>query len=96
MRRRLFGIIAALFVAIAGVCAFASPAFAGEGGYLHVESETAGDITLAVSYNDSVAGQPLTLHVSASGGSGQYKYYMSAPLYFDTDGSYDSVMGPAH
>ena len=96
MRKRLFGIIAALFVAIAGACAFASPAFAGEGGYAHVESETAGDVTLAVSYTDPVAGQPLTLHVSASGGSGQYKYYMSAPFYFDTDGSYDSVMDPAH
>ena len=96
MRKRLFGIIAALFVAIAGVCAFASPAFAGEGGHAHVEAETAGDVTLAVSYNDPVAGQPLTLHVSASGGSGQYKYYMSAPFYFDTDGSYDSVMDPAH
>lgn len=96
MRKRLFGIIVALFVAIAGVCAFASPAIAGEGGYSHVGSETAGDVTLAVSYNDPVAGQPLTLHVSASGGSGQYKYYMSAPFYYDTDGSYDSVMDPAH
>lgn len=81
MRKRLFGIIAALFVAIAGVCAFASPAFAGEGGHAHVESETAGDITLAVSYNDPVAGQPLTLHVSASGGSGQYKLHVRAVLF---------------
>ena len=95
-RKRLTDVFAVLFAVLIGLGTFASPAVALEGGYANSESETASGVTLTVSYDEPVAGQPMTLHVSASGGSGQYKYYMSAPLYIDADGSYDSVMDPAH
>lgn len=57
--------------------------------YTHNETATAtttsGSVTLKVEWNDPVLGQPTTFHVSATGGSGNYKFLMAAPSYFDTN-----------
>ena len=95
MKKRILAVLAALSLATCLLCAAAFPATAAEGDYTHVETEENGGVTLSVSYDDPAAGQPMTLHVSASGGSGRYKYYMSAPTYVDADGSRESVMDPA-
>ena len=95
MKKRILAVLAALSLATCLLCAAAFPATAAERDYAHVETEENGGVTLSVSYDDPAAGQPMTLHVSASGGSGRYKYYMSAPTYADADGSRESVMDPA-
>lgn len=95
MKKRINAALAVLALVACLLCAAAFPATAAERSYAHIESEESGGVTLAVSYDDPVAGQPMTLHVSASGGSGQYKYYMSAPVYVDADGSREFVMDPA-
>lgn len=95
MKKRILAVLAALSLATCLLCAAAFPATAAERDYAHVETEENGGVTLSVSYDDPAAGRPMTLHVSASGGSGRYKYYMSAPTYADADGSRESVMDPA-
>ena len=72
MRKRLFGFVVAPLVVIAGLAAYIAPAIADESDHAHVETETESGVTLTVSYNDPVAGQSMTLQVSASGGSDQY------------------------
>lgn len=75
MNRRLRVVLATLAaVAVASLFALGMPAQADEKVYAHVESASSGDVTLTVSYDDPIAGQPLTLHVAADGGSGTYKY----------------------
>ncbi len=83
---------------------FATDAYANEATlsdstvtYSHSDSATLGSITLTVEWNDPVLGQETTFHVSASGGSGNYKYYMSAPMYSSTgvSGTYGSVADPS-
>ena len=97
MKRRLRVVLATLAaVAVASLFALGMPAQADEKVYAHVESASSGDVTLTVSYDDPIAGQPLTLHVAADGGSGTYKYYMSAPAYSDDGVHFESVMDPAH
>ena len=87
MKKRINAVLAVLSLVACLLCMVAFPAVAEERGYAHVESEENSDVTLSVFYDDPVAGQSMALHVSASGGSGQYKYYMSAPVYVDADGS---------
>lgn len=57
--------------------------------YTYNETATAtttlGSVTLKVEWNDPVLGQPTTFHVSATGGSGSYKFRMDAPNYIDQD-----------
>lgn len=97
MNRRLRVVLVTLAaVAVASLFALGMPAQADEKVYAHVESASSGDVTLTVSYDDPIAGQPLTLHVAADGGSGTYKYYMSAPAYSDDGVHFESVMDPAH
>ena len=45
-------------------------------GYQHSDSATSGSVTLTVEWNDPVLGQPMTFHVSATGGSGSYLFRM--------------------
>ena len=49
--------------------------------YAHSEEATSGAVTLKAEWNDPVLGQPTTFHVSATGGSGNYKFRMDAPSY---------------
>ena len=49
--------------------------------YAHSEEATSGGVTLKAEWNDPVLGQSTTFHVSATGGSGNYKFRMDAPSY---------------
>lgn len=65
---------------------------AEENVYSHSDSATSGDVTLKVEWNDPILGQPTTFHVSATGGSGVYKFNMEAPSYTNPDvTAYESV-----
>ena len=69
---------------------------AEENVYLHSDSATSGDVTLKVEWNDPILGQPTTFHVSATGGSGIYKFNMEAPSYTNPDVMvYESVADPS-
>lgn len=48
-------------------------------GYQHSDSATSGSVTLTVEWNEPVLGQPMTFHVSATGGSGSYLFRMMRP-----------------
>ena len=69
---------------------------AEENVYSHSDSATSGDVTLKVEWNDPILGQPTTFHVSATGGSGVYKFNMEAPSYTNPDvTAYESVADPS-
>lgn len=64
--------------------------------YLHSETATSGSVTMKVEWNDPVLGQPTTFHVSATGGSGAYKFRMDAPIYSNpNEWSYEPVADPS-
>ena len=80
----------------ANAIALASETPASEAAYAHEDSATSGTLTVTVQWNDPVLGEPTTFHVSATGGSGSYKYYMAAPAYASTGESYySSVPDPS-
>lgn len=63
--------------------------------YAHYEEASSGGVTLKVEWNEPVLGQETIFHVSASGGSGRYKFSMEVPGYTDPDVlSYESVADP--
>ena len=65
------------------------------GTFKYNESATTQGITLKVEWNEPVLGQETTFHVSATGGSGRYKFSMEVPGYTDPDVlSYESVADP--
>ena len=64
--------------------------------YAHSEETTSGAVTLKAEWNDPVLGQPTTFHVSATGGSGNYKFRMDAPSYSDPNQwAFESVADPS-
>ena len=63
--------------------------------YQHSTTAQSGDIMLTVQWNDPQLGQKTTFHVSATGGSGAYRFRMDAPTYMDPDGSNESVADPS-
>ena len=64
--------------------------------YKYFDIATSQGVTLKVEWNDPVLGQETTFHVSATGGSGNYKFRMEAPSYTDPDVlSYESVADPS-
>ena len=64
--------------------------------YAHSEEATSGGVTLKAEWNDPVLGQPTTFHVSATGGSGNYKFRMDAPSYSDPNQwAFESVADPS-
>ena len=68
---------------------------AEESQYENYDTATEGGVTLKVEWNEPVLGQETTFHVSATGGSGNYKFRMEAPSYTDPDVlSYESVADP--
>ena len=65
-------------------------------GYQHSDSATSGSVTLTVEWNDPVLRQPMTFHVSATGGSGSYLFRMDAPSYSNpNEYAYESVDDPS-
>ena len=69
---------------------------AEENQYTHSDEASSGGVTLKVEWNEPVLGQETTFHVSATGGSGNYKFRMEAPSYTDPDVlSYESVADPS-
>ena len=64
--------------------------------YAHSEEAVSGAVTLKAEWNDSVLGQPTIFHVSATGGSGNYKFRMDAPSYSDPNQwAFESVADPS-
>ena len=64
--------------------------------YAHSEEATSGGVTLKAEWNDPVLGQPTIFHVSATGGSGNYKFRMDAPSYSDPNQwAFESVADPS-
>ena len=64
--------------------------------YAHSKEDTSGAVTLKAEWNDPVLGQPTIFHVSATGGSGNYKFRMDAPSYSDPNQwAFESVADPS-
>lgn len=64
--------------------------------YTHWDKVTEGNVTLKVEWNNPVLGEDTAFHVSATGGSGQYKYYLAAPAYASPNSQfYESVADPS-
>lgn len=64
--------------------------------YAHSKEATSGAVTLKAEWNDPVLGQPTTFHVSATGGSGNYKFRMDAPSYSSPNQwAFESVTDPS-
>lgn len=64
--------------------------------YAHSEEAVSGAVTLKAEWNDPVLGQPTIFHVSATGGSGNYKFRMDAPSYSDPNQwAFESVADPS-
>ena len=64
--------------------------------YAYSDSATLNGVTLKVEWNEPVLGEPTTFHVSATGGSGIYKFNMEAPSYTNPDElAYESVADPS-
>lgn len=64
--------------------------------YKNKQTKTSGNVTFTVNYDDPVAGEEMTFHLEATGGSDSTKYYMGAPSYYDTDGSYEVLCDPTY
>lgn len=70
--------------------------YAEEFQYAYNDVASYGDVILKVEWNEPELGQPTTFHVSASGGSGLYKFNMEAPSYSNPEeNSYESVADPS-
>lgn len=64
--------------------------------YAHSKEAVSGAVTLKAEWNDPVLGQPTIFHVSATGGSGNYKFRMDAPSYSDPNQwAFESVADPS-
>ena len=64
--------------------------------YAYSDSATLNGVTLKVEWNEPVLGKLTTFHVSATGGSGIYKFNMEAPSYTNPDElAYESVADPS-
>ena len=64
--------------------------------YAHTTSSSSNGVTLKVEWNDPTLGKPTIFHVSAIGGSGNYKFRMDSPSYSNpNESSYESVADPS-
>lgn len=93
--RRILGLLVSAIMAFGmGVAIGVEPAFAD--GYAHSDSATSGSMTLTVEWNEPRLGEPTVFHVSATGGSGKYKFRMDSPNYSDPGAqAYESVADPS-
>lgn len=94
--KRLGKRLISTFLAFVLLISNATIIHAEENQYTHSDEASSGGVTLKVEWNDPVLGQETTFHVSATGGSGNYKFRMEAPSYTDPDVlSYESVADPS-
>ena len=94
--KRLGKRLISTFLAFVLLISNATIIHAEESQYENYDTATEGGVTLKVEWNDPVLGQETTFHVSATGGSGNYKFRMEAPSYTDPDVlSYESVADPS-
>ena len=63
--------------------------------YKNSSTATQSGVTFTVQYDDPVAGQDTTFHVTQTGGSSAAKARMDVPTYMDLDGSSESVCDPS-
>lgn len=94
--KRLGKRLISTFLAFVLLISNATIIHAEESQYENYDTATEGGVTLKVEWNEPVLGQETTFHVSATGGSGNYKFRMEAPSYTDPDMfSYESVADPS-
>ena len=60
--------------------------------YAHTETAEQNGVTLTLGWDDAPAGEPTTFHLSATGGSGAYKFRMDAPFYMNPGEGYFGEM----
>lgn len=62
-----------------------------------IAEDTYNGVTLKVEWNDPKLGEETAFHVSATGGTGKYKFMMGAPMYSSNGmaGTYESVADPS-
>ena len=60
--------------------------------YAHTETAEQNGVAPIVSWDDAAAGEPTTFHLSATGGSGAYKFRMDAPFYMNPGEGYFGEM----
>lgn len=65
---------------------------AAETGYAHSATASQNGVILTLGWNDVVAGEPTTFHLSATGGSSTYKFRMDAPFYMNPGEGYFGEM----
>ena len=94
--KRLEKRLISTFLAFVLLISNATIIHAEESQYEYYDTATEGGVTLKVEWNEPVLGQETTFHVSATGGSGSYKFKMDSPSYTDPDVlSYESVADPS-
>ena len=96
MYRRFIKTLSLVLSCVMVICNIQVTHIHAEEQYQHSETETSGSVTMKVEWNDPVLGQPTTFHVSATGGSGAYKFRMDAPSYTNpNEMAYESVADPS-
>ena len=64
--------------------------------YAYSATSTSGTVTLKVEWNEPILGQDTMFYVSATGGSGNYKFRMDAPSYSNPgESAFESVADPS-
>ena len=96
MYRRFIKTLSLVLSCVMVICNIQVTHIHAEEQYQHSETATSGSVTMKVEWNDPVLGQPTTFHVSATGGSGAYKFRMDAPIYSNpNEWSFESVADPS-
>ena len=95
MYRRFIKILSLILSCVMVICNIQVTHIHAEEQYQYSETATSGSVTMKVEWNDPVLGQPTTFHLSATGGSGAYKFRMDAPSYSNpNEWSYEPVADP--
>ena len=95
MYRKFIKTISLILSFVIVICNIQVTHIHAEEQYQHSETATSGSVTMKVEWNDPVLGQPTTFHLSATGGSGAYKFRMDAPSYSNpNEWSYEPVADP--
>ena len=96
MYRRFIKTLSLVLSCVMVICNIQVTHIHAEEQYQHSDTATSGSVTMKVEWNDPVLGQPTTFHVSATGGSGAYKFRMDAPSYTNpNEMAYESVADPS-
>ena len=95
MYRKFIKTISLILSFVIVICNIQVTHIHAEEQYQHSETATSGSVTMKVEWNDPVLRQPTTFHLSATGGSGAYKFRMDAPSYSNpNEWSYEPVADP--